>query len=284
MTAPPNSFPTDHGRFYQHPRMQLADWQKRSAHTIEEGPYTPNPSVTNIIDMKAKEFLPPLYARKVAEYVVNNLDAVKYSIDRFGPDVAKGSLKAVAEQREVNGPSDIGDEVHAAIDGFCRGEDYPESFSTNTAKAMYDQWVHFAFEYFNMDRAFILRSEFTVWSYEYGYAGTGDLLFEKDGETWLVDTKTGTRVYPEVALQTAALANADVILDADGNEHPMPLVHKLGVLHVRPRSVKLYELGNADEAFKTFLACKQLFDWKRFGSQGVLGDPAFKTEWRKDAA
>lgn len=244
-----------------------------------EGPYTPRPSVTNIISVMDKGFLPRLYAKMVAEHAVQNLDAIRYQVQTFGPQIAIGALKAVPSK--PNPAAAIGDEVHNAIDLLARGEIVSE-FATTTARQMFAQYRHFIAE----EQPQIIASEFTVWSYTYGYAGTGDLLWKWRDWLWVVDNKTGNRCYPEVAMQTVALSEADVILDDQGNERPMPKADKIGVLHVRPRSVRLYELQNPAEAFKAFLGLKAAFDWRRFYSGSTVPEtPVSKTEFRlSDAA
>lgn len=226
--------------------------------------------------MMDKKFLPKYYARLVAEYAVKHLDTISYQVNQFGEDVAIGSLKAVPSQPNRN--AGIGDEIHDAIDQFCQGGDYPKGLSL-TAGHMYDQWLHFVTHY----PMRIVRSEFTVWSYEHGFAGTGDLMVETADGLGIVDTKSGNNLYPEVALQTSGLAHADVILDADGTEHPMPKIDWQGGFHIRPRSAKLYRLARTDEAWDTFLACKRLFDWKRFDADLVMSTQPFISQKTKDA-
>jgi hypothetical protein len=144
---------------------------------------------------------------------------------------------------------------------------------------MFEQWKHFRAVY-PME---IVRSEYTVWSYKHGFAGTGDLMWQTADGLWIVDTKSGNRVYPEVALQTTAAAHADVLLDALGNESQMPLAAVQGVMHVRPRSVKLYRLERTEEAWETFLAAKRIFDWKRFDADLVIQDDPFVTQFVKES-
>lgn len=286
MTNPTRSFQTDFGRFYAHPSFILDAFKAktalgslgREAEIDPTDPYAPKPSVTNIIGMLNKAFLPPYYAKLVAEYAIENLDNLQETVKKFGPKVAVGTLKAIPNR--PNPAAAIGDEVHNAIDMFVRNEepDEGQTFSTPTAQNMYLQFLNFV----SQAKPEIIRSEYTVWSYKHGYAGTGDLMWKLWGGLWIVDTKTGNQAHPEVAMQTSALAHADVILDANGNDTPMPQADIQGVLHVRPRSVKLHKLAKTDEAFEAFLACKRLFDWNRFEREAVLLDP-YKTEMTKAA-
>lgn len=65
----------------------------------------------------------------------------------------------------------------------------------------------------------VLASEFTVYHLAEGYAGTGDLLVRfGDGSVWLVDLKSGARLYVENVLQLTAylmaeFAGADDVVD-----------------------------------------------------------------------
>lgn len=279
VTNPINSFQTNFGRFYSHPSSGVTDLNVFDG----EGPYHPKPSITNIIGMIDKKFLPPYYARLVAEYAVEHLDSIAYQVDKFGTKVAAGSLKNVVNAPNKNAA--IGDEIHDAIDQFCNGQDPltaegENRLSSLTALRMYEQWLYFAANY----PMKIVRSEFTVWSYKHGYAGTGDLMIETADGLGIVDTKSGNNVYPEVALQTSSLSRADVILDANGTESPMPKIDWQGVMHIRPRSIKLYRLDRTDEAFDTFLAAKRIFDWKRFDAPRVMATMPVISQWTKEGS
>lgn len=298
MTNPLNSYQTNFGRFYSHPSVTPAAHKLSAVGSLArdlpgfgavdpKDPYGPKPSITNITGMIDKKFLPPYYAKLVAEHAIPNLESLIAKREQFGNDIAIGVLKAVVNQ--PNPAALIGDEVHAAIDAWIKGEP-ATPLTTPTARNMFAQFENFM----SIVKPKILHSEYTVWSYAHGFAGTGDLMWLIDRSVvspqgvnipegvWIVDTKSGNNVYPEVALQTTAAAHADVILDGDGNESPMPSSDVQGVLHVRPRSVKLHKLERTDEAWETFLAAKRIFDWKRFDADLVLQEP-YKTELAKAA-
>lgn len=240
-----------------------------------EGPYTPRPSITNILSVMDEGFLPEYYAKLVAEHAVQNFGSIRFMAEKFGVQTAVNALKAIPSR--PNPAAAIGDEVHAAIDVLHTTDVITTEFATTTARQMFAQYRHFVSE----ERPVILASEFTVWSYDHGYAGTGDLLWAWRDCVWVIDTKTGTRCYPKVGMQCAALANGDVILDDQGNEHPVPRAGKLGVLHIRPRSCKLYELQHVDEAFQAFLGLKACFDWRRFCKDSTIPEaPVSRTEFR----
>jgi hypothetical protein len=293
VTNPLNSFTTNFGRFYAHPSSGVPKTGTALTRMNPEvlfdpyDPFAPKPSITNITGMLDKKFLPPYYAKLVAEYAISHIDSLAATVAKFGSDVAVGTLKAVPNQS--NPAAAIGDEVHAWIDALLKHEPAP-SLTSLTATNMAAQFANFI----EITKPEILASEYTVWSYTHGYAGTGDLMWRFPVDlvspqgvvipagVWIVDNKTGNQVHPEVAMQTSAAAHADVILDGDGNESEMIKSDFQGVLHIRPRSVKLYQLNKTEEAFDAFLACKRLFDWKRFDAELVLSEP-FKTEIVKAA-
>jgi hypothetical protein len=275
MTAPKGSYnrteydpvtgsTKDYGRFYAHPNVP-------NPQPDEDGPYQPRPSITNIIKMVDSDFLPGYYAKLVAEYAVENTEQISGVARRFGSPVAVGVLKAVVNKPHA--AAAVGDEVHAAIDAWRKGTDIPE-LSTSTARGMFKQFLAFM----DKHKPEIIASEYTVWSYKHGYAGSGDLLWMLDGKTWAVDTKTGTALHPKVALQLAAAAKADVMLLDDGTEVEMPRVDVLGGFHVRPRSAKLYTLGYPGEAFKAFLGALAVFNWQRFSKPDTVpAEPSHST-------
>jgi hypothetical protein len=126
-----------------------------------------------------------------------------------------------------------------------------------SAKWMWQTWLKFVDAY----KPQFTGSEFTVWSNRHGYAGTADFSAHIFGWHVLVDIKTGKYPYPEVAMQLAAIANADFILGADGTESPIPHYDRYAVLHLRPRGARLHPVDKIPEAFQSFLALKQVFDW-----------------------
>lgn len=212
-------------------------------------------------------FLPGLYAKKVAEYAIDNLDSLGYWAEKFGRSVAVGNLKAIPDRPHPN--SAIGDEVHDAVELWLTGRNPPEpDFQTITAKRMFHSFQGFV----THCRPVTIRSECTVWSYKHGYAGTADLLWdiEELGGLGMVDMKTGQRIWPKTGMQIAALSNADTLIAVDGSESTMPEIKWQGILHVRPMSTKLYVIQHVEANFRAFLACLELFNWTRKQKDSII--------------
>lgn len=276
MTAPTRSFDTDFGRFYRHPEVSKPKGRLSALANVlvdDTSRYQPQPSITNIMKMMDEGFLPGYYSKLVASYAVTNKAEINELQEQFGDQAAMDFLKGVPLIPHPNAA--IGDEVHKAIDEFFLiGPQNIPNLTTTTAKAMYAQWLWFYIKH----APEIIRTEYTVWNYTVGYAGTGDLMVRMGDDTWAWDTKTGTRIYPKVAMQLAASQNGEVIVNKDGTTSPMIPIAKLGCLHIRPRSIKLYQILNEAQAWEAFKACKTLFDWNRFYKEQSIGGIVMETK------
>lgn len=250
MTAPLRSFNTDWGRYYHHPSFGKGGGKGR---------YAPNPSITNVMKMLDEGFLPGYHSKLVAEYAVENIEEVQGLIAKVSPEAAISMLRDVPHKPHPN--SAIGDEVHSAVEQHVRklqGLPYKApKLSTITAKRMLAQWLAFV----EQEKPKIHYCEYNVWSYEHGYAGTGDLFMEVRGELRIVDLKSGTRIYPKVGMQTAAAKRAQSLITSAGDEIAMPAASRTSVLHIRPMSIRLYDIDHEEENWRAFLACRELFRW-----------------------
>lgn len=239
MTAPKLARDTEYGRYYTHPLRQ-----------------DEKPSITNIINMKNK----PLYGsglKAAARYASENYQ-------RWAELDKEAVYKLVSQPpKEENAPSVIGDIIHDWIDRYINNDPpTPDEAEDKpiTCRRMYGRWLKFC-EAFKPE---FTGNEFTVWSDKYGYAGTADVSFRSPvygNAHILADAKSGKQPYPEVAMQVAAIANADFILNPDGSESPIPKYDRYAVLHLRPMSYTLHPLFRIDKAFQAFLNLKAVFDW-----------------------
>lgn len=219
--------------------------------------------------MMDEGFLPGYYSKLVAEYAVNEHAAWRKIFDMFGAPAAIDMLKNIPNLPHPN--AKIGDEIHAAVNvRLDQGAGAEVELTTITAKRMYRQFNAMLDDVKPKD----VMSEYTVWSYQHGYAGTGDLMWRVGRDNWVIDLKSGTRLYPKTAMQVAAAAHADVFIDASGNEVPVPKIHRYGGMHVRPMSIRLYEFYEQEWAWRAFLACKELFDWVRFAKEATMPEDA----------
>jgi hypothetical protein len=219
------------------------------------------PSVTTLLRVLDKPAIPPWTARITAQYALDHWDdlAAMPSDERF--ELLRGTA-----DRAKNKAAARGTQIHKWAEDLLKGapvEIPPEHVATVEGFAAF--W-----ESAGMVTAY---SECQVWTegdYLTGtsYAGTLDLIaLDAAGNYWLLDHKTGKGVYPDMALQLAAYADAENIVIApklgDGTatnvpvDMPMPHIHHLGVLHIRPDGTTLHEVENPESARERWLLLRQ---------------------------
>lgn len=224
------------------------------------------PGVTSVVGMLPKPFLPRWAAKATAEWTVDNLGSVvglALNDPQGAVDVMKG-----APWRDTRQAADTGTAVHDLYERLGNGED------VGRVHPDLEPYVsHFHEFVAEFSPEFILQEE-TVWSEAHNYAGSFDLLAGVDGERVIIDYKT-TRsgVYPEVALQLSAYANADYIINPDGSTEELPEVESAAVLHVRPEGWQLIPVSIGPEVFEVFLRLRDVFEFDRDLKDRVLGDP-----------
>lgn len=183
-------------------------------------------------------------AKMVAEWVADRPAEVE-QLRGMGRGPMVNALKGVPwearDQAAIRGT-----DVHHLADRLIHGQEVevPEHLTGHIEA--YVAWLD-AFE------PEVILTERPVGSRKWWYAGTLDAILTLNGETWLVDWKTSGGVYGDSACQTAAYANADFYLDADGYEQPLPHIDRLGILHIRADGADLHPVTDADAAWKDAL-------------------------------
>jgi hypothetical protein len=82
-----------------------------------------------------------------------------------------------------------------------------------------------------------LMTETTLWSHQYGYAGTADGLWMIDGVPTMLDIKTSRNVWDEHFMQLSALGACEVaVIESDNEwvEIDIPAFSQYALLHIRP--------------------------------------------------
>lgn len=267
MTAPDLAVSSADGRYYVHPGKPTG---RRRV-----------PSITNITGMKDKGGIAKWGYRKCGEFVRDNLDAINSLKD----GTAIVDLVRESPWRSTADSSHVGDVVHDWIDRHIKGEKIPqeefdkpyvvfrdtqEFLTPKGAANARGMWRSFlALE----DRYKIewLMAEITVWSEKHEYAGTMDWIARIGGALTIGDNKTGNNVYKEVAMQLAAGAFADYAFDGQGNQIAIPKAERFAVAHLRPRYGRLVPVVHLEEAFKSFLGLREVFEWDTtFANEDVL--------------
>jgi hypothetical protein len=209
------------------------------------------PSVTNVIGVLDKPALPRWAAKMVAEAAWK----MRTSLSEMGRDECIDVLKG-SPWRNSGRAADRGTSVHDYLEAKAAGRDVELTGEALTYKAGAD-------EFLERYRPEFVLTEFTVFGD--GYAGTADALVRIGGRLLVADYKTSKALYPEIALQLAAIRYAESIVDDEGGR-PMPEVDGcVGVL-ITPTGCQVREVDAGPDAFRAFRACLDAWHWRKGGN------------------
>lgn len=170
-------------------------------------------------------------------------------------------ILAGAPYAERDAAANRGTEVHKLAEQLARGEEIhvPEELAGHVESYVQflDQW--------NPE---VLATERVVFSRQWGFAGTFDLLadFPPPYGRCLCDLKTSrSGVWPETALQLGAYAGAEGFLDDEGAEHPMSEmgIERALAIWVRADGYDVYPVQIGDRVFKDFLHAAWIARWSK---------------------
>lgn len=160
-----------------------------------------------------------------------------------------------------------GTEVHALGERLARHEevDVPDELAGHVESyvAFLDEW---------QPKAVLLET--TVANRKWNYAGTLDAVFDlPDGRRVLADLKTArSGIFLEASLQMAAYAHAEVYLDDDGTEQPMPELHAGIGIHVRADGYDVHPINIGERPWRIFCHAAWLARQLRDATT-LIGDP-----------
>lgn len=221
-----------------------------------QGPW---PGVTTVTDVLDK---PALTRWKVEQAAIAAIE----SAERLVEDRENGRTEAAIKYLTTGNTTarDRGSRIHATLESILKRE--PVEVLERDVPAIQGARV-----WLNEHSVKPMAVEAFLINETYGYGGTCDLIAEIDGETWLLDWKTGKsvawpngQVYDEMRLQLAAYANAEFIARiADPSRYDIPEIERFGILHVTDSGTRLFEADvNADD-WITFRACLRIHGWQK---------------------
>lgn len=211
------------------------------------------PSVTNIIGILDKPALPRWAAKETAKAAWS----LRTSISEMGEEEAIDVLKGAPWRRSTRA-ADRGTSIHGWLEARLLGQPEPELegeavLYREAAAAWLDRW-----------QPVTLATEITMFAPT--YAGTADALVSLDGETWLVDFKTSSGLYPEVALQLAALGDCPLAV-VDGETRETESVDRLGAVRIgKDGEWEMREVLSPSDALAGFYAALNLWGWTKSGN------------------
>lgn len=187
------------GRSYKHPFLVGPDKKPLKV-----------PSVTTILKLVDKSGISQWAADQTVQWAIDNTSLL---MGRSDEDILKWGRWRWKDARDER--AEVGTGIHNYIEAEHTGSwNFP--VLDDEQKRIIEQWRLLNERYLITPH----RSEFTVWSHEYEYAGTADGLWDivdtQTGEAWenlVVDIKTSKNTWPEHWMQLAALRRADVIME-----------------------------------------------------------------------
>lgn len=250
MTKPVLAKQTENGRMYVHP-------------VTGEAVY----SVTTIIDSGIPKDLAEWGAKQAAHWVIENRPYLEGYTDE-----ALFDLMVNAHKKTRDEAADKGDVVHESAEGFTQGTDDGKS----------PQHMVQLNRFLNVSGFRMVHREVTLWNGNEGYAGTADwIAVDRNGRYVLGDYKTGKYIWPEMAVQLEALARCEVMVSPTGEETPVPPIHTVGVVHLRPKSWWWHPIQDPEarqrnwEVFQTAVYLHEEMEpvrkWKSFHPNLVWG-------------
>lgn len=280
MTNPRHAYDTDHGRYYRDPA---------------GGPDLV--SVTNVLSSGVAKFaLVPWAVKLTAEYCIDNRLEVarRATTDR---DQLLKEIKAV-HRNARDRAADLGTRIHDRAEKMA----LRAPFQPDPEVDPYARQLTLFWERWDVDlEQDIIAAEITFVHRRLGYAGTGDLMTllrtgwrrikgRRTKQLWLVDYKTSatrpaSSVYPENAMQLAALRYAENVLLPDDTDGEVPVIQRTGVLNLRQRSHALVPMPGNRRAFRAFRGALETTKWLHAApiAYPALLPPAAETLTRKAA-
>ena len=232
------------------------------------------PSVTTILGIKDKPALVGWAKRETAACAVRNLDVLSRMVAHGGAPAAVNWLKTIPDfQRDLS--ADLGTAVHTAAESIALGLPLEIDDAVRPFVAAYRR------DFLELFHPTFLAVEPMVCSLRYEYGGTADAFVEIDGETWLIDYKSGSGVYPDTALQLAGLARAQFIgKPGDPTQYPIPAATRFGVLHIRPEGARLLPVVVDRSTVAAFLDARRLFAWAADQVRGGFHETTWSAFWQ----
>jgi hypothetical protein len=188
---------------------------------------TPYVSVTNILKVLDKPALRYWFGREVYRAMIVN--------PTLGEQEALAAPYDVSDVAKARGTT-----IHSIVESYkTTGEQItpPDEFK-GYAEAFYS-WVK---DY----KMTILEHEKTCFNEDIKVAGTLDLLCKNNGDTWVIDVKTGKDIYDEAFLQVSAYMQ-------------MSGANRGGVLLLQENGK--YKFAECPNYYEYFLNCKKIWEF-----------------------
>jgi hypothetical protein len=226
------------------------------------------PSVTTILSIINKPALVN-WAAKVEREMVLKVARELYEDSPIGSKMTTAAWnltmdnrlgKEKASSKELAKAGEIGSQVHKLIEWTLKGE---LCYEAGPSPKISDkaQWAFMAWEDWRKSvKLKPLYVEQVVYSKEYSYAGTLDLVAEVNGVLTVIDWKTGKAVYGEAHLQNAAYRHA--FREMGHGSPDRGLIVRLPKVESDPE-FEVVEAKPEESQFHTFFHAFMVWEWNQ---------------------
>jgi hypothetical protein len=238
-------------------------------YSVEVGPLV---SVTTAL--KALDKSGPLVGwatRETAAAAIRNLPLLTQMVQESGAEAAQRWLQTKPGYIK-DSAADSGSDIHMIAEAIANGQEISAEQEANLKVRQYRRFVA-------ERQPIFVGVEMMVVNFEEAYAGTADIWANLPSESdptifdlWLLDIKTGKGTYPDMALQLAALHNANWTNGAPETDELVesPKAARFGILHLRDDGYDLIEYAVTEEDYQAFLAIKRAHVWLETRSKVVV--------------
>jgi hypothetical protein len=229
------------------------------------------PSVSTIVGIVDKSG--PLVGwakRETAACAIRNHDMLETMIKSGGKEAAQAWLSAIPDYQRDEA-ADLGSRIHALADALQRGEDIkPTGLEVPYLRA-YRRFLEVV-------KPEIVYSETMIANLTHGFGGTFDMGARIDGVWYLLDIKTGNKVYGETALQLAGYSLGEFTATPDDpTPQPLPAWERFGVIHLQPDAWELIPFDVTDEDRTAFVHFAHGWAWNKNRKPWLMGAPLTET-------
>jgi genome maintenance exonuclease 1 len=160
---------------------------------------TPVAGVTSILRTINKPALIQWAASLAANHVKNNW---REGLSRNEIELLCREA-ATAHNKVKNEAAGIGTEVHAIAEASLKGKPMPAPSTEEALRA-----CNAFMDWRRQHEIKLITAEQILFSKQWWYAGTADIIAHVDGQVTIADIKTSSGIYPEMFMQIAAYTNA----------------------------------------------------------------------------
>lgn len=269
------------------PRIEVlnAGAKNRSAYDVSiDGERMKLDRVTSLLNGEPKPALAYAQAYGAADEAIARAATLAAEVKIDPEKVRKELAGAVFPQWKKR--AETGSALHARVEAHILGEGrtplIPEGVDGIEVGEMFEQFLRWE-DYYQPEYEAV---EVQVMSLAHRYMGTADLLCRIDGQLMLCDWKTtkrdsktgGPGVYSSQAMQLAAYANADFLVDSRaGVCEQMPPVDSAAVVWIARDDYELVPMDISERTFELFLNVAAVYRGTNAKDKNAAGGPWWRS-------